>query len=89
MDYYIRKLKHIYQKPMKYEHVKTKGIYTTAIIDNETVVFEKKERTESSHHKIEAWFVDGLVNDEIKYVAIAEFDKYSGNFISLIEIEKY
>lgn len=74
---------------MKYKHVKTKGIYTTAIIDNEQVVFEKKDKTESSHHKIDAYNMHGLVKDEIKYVAVAEFDQHSGNFISLNEIEKY
>lgn len=74
---------------MNYKHIKTKGIYTTVTIENELVVFEKTEKTDSSHPKIEAWFVDGLVKDEIKYVAIAEFDKYSGNFISINNIEKY
>lgn len=74
---------------MNYKHVKTKGIYTTVIIDGEQVEFENREETKSSHHKIKAFNVHGIVKEEIKYVAVAEFDKYSGNFITLNEIEKY
>ena len=74
---------------MKYEFVKSKGIYTTVVIKNEQVVFEKKDKTESTHDKIEAWNVHGLVKNNIKYVAVAYFEKWNENFITLNNIEKY
>ena len=74
---------------MKYTFVKQKDIYVEVKIDNDHVTFEKKEETDSPHPKMESWFVDGYVKGKLKYVAVADFEKWNNNFMSLYEIQNY
>jgi hypothetical protein len=55
------------------------------IINNETVLFEQVEQTDGAEYS-NMWFMNGYVDDFVKYTAIGEYLKGSDDFVELTDI---
>ena len=73
---------------MKYTFEKLYGSDVEVLVNNETVLFEQVEQTDGVEYS-NMWFMNGYVDDEIKYTAIGEYEKGSDDFVELTDIEIY
>lgn len=71
---------------MDYIFKKVKGDNVEVSINNQTVIFEQQEQTDGFEYS-NMWFMNGYLDNELKYTALGEYEKESDNFVELTEIE--
>ena len=73
---------------ISYKFIRTWGADVEVIIDDEVILFEQGDETEGTEHS-HLYFMNGCVegSDEVKYIAIGEYEKGSDLFVDLIDVE--
>ena len=73
---------------ISYKFIRTWGSDIEVIIDDEVILFEQGDETDGDEYTL-CYFMDGCVegSDEVKYIAIGEYEKGSDLFVGLIDVE--